>query len=464
MRIGCLFLLIFGRGLVEGFNAATTTGHPKSNGSVVSGKRVVVVGAGPVGLYFAALMSQKDPNVTIELLDKRAAASTNAFGLGVGHRMQNRLKDVPGLYDQAISISAEVESLGIPLVSRDDLTQQMSNFVLDHFKNCRLTLGEECVSVDFDAKTLTTSSGRIVEYDLLLGADGVNSKIREQVVKEAGDSIKEQHYLEDARWKALKLPKQPDIEGGSFKPLQHPSIAGGRVLPKAPEGHILLLFWKDAHGGGDNPNGVDTIEDLKQMIVEAMQDKKSRFPNPLRKLMGLEQGDSVKKDRKVVFDEAALEEFISSRSGRAHHLQIDQYHYKDSVGLIGDSAHAFNSLLGQGCATGLESTHTLVESLMTSTTLENALSNYTEEARKEAHAMTELSLVNYAINGGVHWTSVRGLPLILWNMIRGKGLLKRIVDINVPYSAIAKENSRLLRMCRRRFEKLRKPLDYYSKR
>lgn len=118
-----------------------------------------------------------------------------------------------------------------------------------------------------------------------------------------------------------------------------------------------------------------------------------------------------------------------------------------------------NSLLGQGCATGLESTHTLVECLLLggggrgvggeekTTTMEEALSKYTELATKEAHAMTELSLINYATKGP--WTIMRALPLILFNMIRGRGLLKRLVDIHVPFcSQIANENKRLLKLCR----------------
>jgi len=455
LKIACCLLLLL-LSLVHGL--ASTS--PSVGKTLVSGKKVVVVGGGPVGLYFAALLSLKDPTVQIEILEKRTGKSVNAFGMGVGHRMQNRLNDIPGLYEQAVEISATVQSLNIPLVDRGDLTRQMSSFVLDKFgTNCRLTYGEECDLVDFEKKSITTSSGRTIKYDLLLAADGVNSEIRQKLVEKEPETFQEQHFLENAHWKALSLPKQPDVEVGSFKPLRHPSIAGGRVLPKAPEGHILLLFWRDEHGF-DNPTGIDTTEDLKQMITDAMQDKNTRGINPLRKLLGFEQGDSRKSDRDVVFDEAALEAFMSQRAGRSHHLKINQYHYQDSVALIGDSAHAMNSLLGQGCATGLESTRTLVKCLVgeeetTTTTMEEALSKYTQLATKEAHAMTELSLINYATKGPL--TMLKALPLILLNMLRGRGLLKRIVDISVPFSQIAKENKRLLKLCRRRFEKERRP-------
>ena len=59
------------------------------------------------------------------------------------------------------------------------------------------------------------------------------------------------------------MPTQPHIKGGSFKPLKHESIGGGRVLPKAPEGHIVLLFWNN--DSGDNPKRIKTVDDLKQI-------------------------------------------------------------------------------------------------------------------------------------------------------------------------------------------------------
>jgi len=274
--------------------------------------------------------------------------------------------------------------------------------------------------------------------------------------------FQEEHYLEDFNWKALKLPKQSDLHTGSFKPLQHPSIRGGRVLPKAPEGHIILFFWKP--NGSDNPNGIDSTEDLKLMITEALNDKKKTRMYAFWKILGFGQGDdSVKKDRILTFDEAALKECTNARAGRVHHLQIPKYHYQNSVALIGDSAHSFSSLLGQGCATGFESAHTLVESLTSSSNLRDALSTYTRVASAEAHAITELSLISYALRPANILMALKVFPLILWNMMRGRGLPKRIRDITVPFSKIAAENRRLLKICRRQFEKQRLPFTGFPK-
>ncbi|CAJ1951714.1 unnamed protein product [Cylindrotheca closterium] len=336
----------------------------------------------------------------------------------------------------------------------------MSSFVLDKFgSNCRLKFGEECVSVDFEGKRITTSSGRTIQYDLLLAADGVNSRIREFLVQKEQELFQEQHYLEDIHWKALQLPKQPDIEAGSFKPLQHPSFSRGRVLPRAPEGHILLLFWKEEHGI-ENPAGVETTDDLKQMITEAMHGKNTRGTNPLRKLLGFNRGDSDRKrDWNEVFDEAALEDFISKRAGRTHHLKINQYHFQDSVALIGDSAHAMNSLLGQGCAAGLQSTYTLVECLGgcddQTLSIEESLLKYSQLATREAYAITDLNLIHYATRGRM--AMLKALPLAVWNKLRGRSLRKQLSDITVPYSQIAAENKGLLKLSRRNFEKERRP-------
>ena len=426
---------------------------------MLSNKKVVVVGGGPVGLYFAALLLQSDPTVRIEIIEKQIsnpAVSNAAFGLGVGTRMQQRLRAVPGLLEEAISVSSVV--VGIPLVSRDDLVRNMRAFLAARYNAnaCRVALGDGVASVDFRAKRVTTESGRDISYDLLLGADGVNSKIRQLLLDQEAE-LGEQHYLEDYYWKVLQLPKQ--FESDSFKPLRHPTLKGGRVLPRAPEGHFLTLFWDSKHHNfkTGNPTGIDSADDWKRLLNEALQGKKtSRFRNPARRLIGMDGGDDGKKDRSFVFDEGSSDALAASRAKPVHHLQLERYHHGD-VALIGDSAHSFNSLLGQGCALGVESTHTLVECLCAAPSLDDALRAYTARATVEAHAMTEVSLVNYGIRGGWNAMTFQAVPLILVNMLRGKGLLKRIIDVNVPYSTIARENRRLLRLCRRQFEKERKP-------
>lgn len=348
------------------------------------------------------------------------------------------------------------------MISRDDLSEQMKVFLEEqHHPNCHLHYGTSCDNVDFEHKQLTTHEGTVMDYDLLVAADGVNSKIRQQLVTDHG--FHEERYLQDSNWKALTLPAQPETEAGSFKPLQHPSLITGRVLPKAPDGHTLLLLWQGIHQ--ENPVGMDSVEDFRTMITDAMQDKNQKV-DLVRKLAGLGKSADIKTDRKVVFDEAALQECFEARPGRVHYLRTSHYHYDDSVALIGDSAHAFNSLLGQGCATGLESTHTLVEALLdtndstnnNTTTMQEALARYTDCASLEAHAITDLSLLSYAISGGKRM-SLKAFPLLLLNILRGKNMMQRLNDVTVPYSQIAKENAWLLQVCQREFEKKRIPYE-----
>jgi len=376
----------------------------------------------------------------------------------VGSRMEHRLSDVPGLKEQAISISTNVEGINIPLVSRNDLTEQMGRFLLEN-TNCKLSIGEECDSIDLERREITTSSGRRIQYDLLLAADGVNSPIRRQLVEQKG--FQEEHYLNAISWKALKLPKQPELNAESFQPFRHPSVRGGRILPSAPEGHLLLMFWKS--NGSQNPIGIRTVQDLKLMVTEAMQDK---FPNknPIQQMLGLDRvGKIVKKDRKMVYDETALEEFVNARAGRSHHLEMPQYHYQDSVALIGDSAHSFNSLLGQGCATGFESSYTLVNSLTSSANLSDALSTYSRVASAEAHAITELSLISFSMSAGI-LMKLKIATLMIWNKIRGTvPLISQMSDITIPFSQVVKENRQILKLCRREFEKKRLPFEDHSK-
>lgn len=85
------------------------------------------------------------------------------------------------------------------------------------------------------------------------------------------------------------------------------------------------------------------------------------------------------------------------------------------------------------------------------------MEDYTRKATMQAHAMTEITLIQYALRGSINLMTLKAMPLVMWNMVRGKGLLKRLQDIHIPFTTIAKVNQCLLKLCRTEFEKERKP-------
>jgi len=456
-------LLLFKSSLNGAAAFGTSTSAPSSSDgrSLLANKRVCICGGGPCGLFLATLLIQREPAVQIIVLEKtqRGGKNVNAFGTGLGSRLLESLEAAPGLRKRVESVGAP-SVMGTAIVSRADLSEQMTRFLEDSDMNrqVQILFGEGCADIDLNARKLTTTAGAIIEYDLLIGSDGINSMVRQTLVAERG--VQEEHYLGPSRWKALRLPPQSDVESGSFMPLRHKLLRGGRVLPRHPEGHILLMFW-DKESGVDNPGNVSTAEELKSLLTDAMQDEAQKKRDRIHRLFLGGGGDkeAVGKKRNIVFDDEAVDLFLQARPSRSHYMKIDRFH-EDSVALVGDSAAGMFSLLGQGCACGLKSAEILAECLLGSSSadLNEALQSYSELAIPGAHAITEMNLVSVLLRGGPFVKALM-IPLTLPQKLRGKLLFKRLNEPDVPYVQILKENRLLIALSRRRWRRDREPLE-----
>ena len=325
---------------------------------------------------------------------------------------------------------------------------------MDTEGRCSISFGDSCAEVDLDGSKVTTTAGRTIDYDVLIGADGINSSVRRTLVAERG--IREEHYLEPSKWKALRLPTQPDIDAGSFLPLQHKSLRGGRVLPRYPEGHVMLIFW-DKDAGVSNPGDVTTPDELKELLLEACQDD---APGKGLKFKSLGAGKREKKigrKRKIIFDDEAIDLFFKTRPSRSHYLKIDRFH-DGSVALVGDAAAGMNGLLGQGCACGLQSAKTLADSFVCEdvTDISSALDSYSERAMPEAHAITDLNLVAAIFRAGP-FTKALMAPLASKSKLRGKLLFQRLNEVDIPYTQLLKENRLMVALGKRIFKRDREP-------
>ena len=303
--------------------ALASAGSPPSSAppkpSLLANKKVCIAGGGPCGIYLATLLIQQDPTVKVEILERSArnGNTLNAFGIGLSPRMLHSLEEAsPDLREKVESVGAPTV-IGTRIISRADLSEIMTQNLeeVDTEGRCSISFGDSCAEVDLDGSKVTTTAGRTIDYDVLIGADGINSSVRRTLVAERG--IREEHYLEPSKWKALRLPTQPDIDAGSFLPLQHKSLRGGRVLPRYPEGHVMLIFW-DKDAGVSNPGDVTTPDELKELLLEACQDD---APGKGLKFKSLGAGKREKKigrKRKIIFDDEAIDLFFKTRPSRSH--------------------------------------------------------------------------------------------------------------------------------------------------
>jgi len=148
--------------------------------------KIGILGGGPAGLYFALLMKKQDPTHQITLVEQNPAGATYGWGVVFSGRALSFLKDSdPICY-------ADIET---QLRTWDDLTfvQKGERVRIDgsaYAGIARLTLlrilQDHCRShgVEMRFETRLLNFSMFADYDLIVGADGVNSMVR-------------QHYAED---------------------------------------------------------------------------------------------------------------------------------------------------------------------------------------------------------------------------------------------------------------------------
>ncbi len=153
--------------------------------------RIAVIGGGPGGLYFAYLWKRRHPDARIDLFEQNAAGATWGFGVVFSEQALEFLRaDDPDTVDAIaprmeswnnITLnlrgeSVEIDGVGFSSIGRLDLLailQQRASSV--------------GVAPRYD--TLIQSVDQLAGYDLIVGADGLNSLVRRSFEGDFGTSL-----------------------------------------------------------------------------------------------------------------------------------------------------------------------------------------------------------------------------------------------------------------------------------
>jgi 2-polyprenyl-6-methoxyphenol hydroxylase-like FAD-dependent oxidoreductase len=153
--------------------------------------RIAVIGGGPGGLYFAYLWKLRHPDAQVELFEQNPSGATWGFGVVFSDQALEFLRaDDPGTVDaiaprmeqwQNITLNlrgerVEIDGVGFSAIGRLELLGMLQSRALG-------------VGVILRHGTQVQSLDQLSGYDLIVGADGLNSLVRRSFEGDFGFSI-----------------------------------------------------------------------------------------------------------------------------------------------------------------------------------------------------------------------------------------------------------------------------------
>lgn len=361
------------------------------------GKKVAIVGAGPSGVLLAHYLLRRQEKYHIDIFDFRSDprtvsfSKTRTFPIVLSQRGINALQPIEGLTEAVKAISLETNGAVLHqnngktrLIKRRYQTWSLDRTSLviklleqlttkSDRNQLNIHFNHQCTQVDFATKQvkfkqLDAEAEIIVDYDLLIGADGARSVVRESFFKTDNFEC-EQNYVPND-YKSIFLPPLDPKLGINWQPGKVHSwrLDNGTT--------ILLVYQRDSSWSGVVlfPHQDKTIAQLATQ-QEVLSYFRQNFPE-IGQIMPLSEA----------------EDFANRSVSRVLTVRCNRYHQGDSVLLIGDAAHAVSPSLGQGCNAALEDVVIFNQILDESAdNLEIAVEQFTSQRQADGIALVELS-------------------------------------------------------------------------
>ena len=157
--------------------------------------KIVCIGGGPAGLYFALLMKKHEPRHEITVLERNAPNNTFGWGVVFSDKTLSYLRDTDELtYAEITREFATWDNVDV--VHRDrKITIRGNKFSgIARLKLLNILQGRaRALGVDLRFGANVTDLNELASFDLIVGADGVNSMVRERFAQAFEPSLSERH-------------------------------------------------------------------------------------------------------------------------------------------------------------------------------------------------------------------------------------------------------------------------------
>jgi kynurenine 3-monooxygenase len=412
-------------------------------------KKVVIVGAGPSGLLLAHYLLRRDDKYQIDIYERRSDprivsfSTSRTFPISLNERGINALSKIDGLGEAVKAISLPVmggvfhqkngktrfspknkplitlDRTKLAIVMLETLTQRYDSSCLKinfNYQTTQANFADKKIRL----KNLETEVDFTVNYDLLIGADGAKSVVRENFSDTEYFECVQEYVPND--YKSLFFPRPDENLATNLKPgnIHSWMLNDGTI--------VLLLFQSDG-----TVSGVIHFPHQKNQVAN-LATKEDVFKFFL---------DNFSEIGQLMTDEEA-EAFLNRPISRMQTIRCSRYHQGDSVLLIGDAAHAVSFFIGQGCNASLEDV-VIFDNLLDeySDNLALSLKQFTIKRQEDGHALVELGNNTFPLAKGlfieflVRELVAKTLHKLFPNRC-APSLSDLIFESSVPYSSMLK--------------------------
>lgn len=343
-----------------------------------SSYRVGIIGAGTSGVYLADLLARKGHEVS--LFERASQPRTDGCGiLLISSGMKALQQGNTSLCEKLIQAGSpaknfEFRNLKGGVANSESVTYEEGELpgMLIHRKAILETLLTDLppnilhLDAEFETLTQTKNSviahfkdGRTWEGDVLVGSDGIYSKVRDFVVPNTKIC-----YLGDIVWRGI-------ISDDSF----------------CSNGNFIVYM----RGRGIYANFFDLGNGLTHwgfFIEKAQEESEIGTPRPLDTTIPTKELEKLPADARAIIESTPPEDIVTNFS---YDIDPLPHLYRGRVILIGDAAHAKSPTRARGMTSGFEDALTLAKYFDETDTVEAALAEFQSERMPIVHKYQQTS-------------------------------------------------------------------------